>query len=97
MVRLTEAMSAVLREKSINVNCVLPTIIGTLENRPAMPTPTPRVGLRQRISPTPPLSWRRARVRHPCLEVGREAAREPHQLDVALSLALQAVDWMRLR
>lgn len=34
--RLTEAMSAELRQQGINVNCVLPTIIDTPENRAAM-------------------------------------------------------------
>ena len=33
VIRLTEAMAAELREKNINVNCVLPTIIDTPENR----------------------------------------------------------------
>ena len=33
VIRLTEAMSAELREQGINVNCVLPTIIDTPENR----------------------------------------------------------------
>lgn len=37
VMRLTEAMSAELREHGINVNCVLPTIIDTPENRRAMP------------------------------------------------------------
>ncbi len=37
VIRLTEAMSAELREKNINVNCVLPTIIDTPPNRAAMP------------------------------------------------------------
>ena len=37
VVRLTEAMAAELREKNINVNCVLPTILDTPENRAAMP------------------------------------------------------------
>ena len=37
VVRLTEAMSGELRTKGINVNCVLPTIIDTPENRAAMP------------------------------------------------------------
>ena len=37
VIRLTEAMAAELREKNINVNCVLPTIIDTPENRAAMP------------------------------------------------------------
>jgi NAD(P)-dependent dehydrogenase (short-subunit alcohol dehydrogenase family) len=34
-------MSAELREKGINVNCVLPTIIDTPENRAAMPDADP--------------------------------------------------------
>jgi NAD(P)-dependent dehydrogenase (short-subunit alcohol dehydrogenase family) len=42
VIRLTEAMSAELREKNINVNCVLPTIIDTPENRAAMPEADPR-------------------------------------------------------
>lgn len=37
VVRMTEAMAAELRECSINVNCVLPSIIDTPENRSAMP------------------------------------------------------------
>jgi NAD(P)-dependent dehydrogenase (short-subunit alcohol dehydrogenase family) len=37
VIRLTESMAAELREKNINVNCVLPTIIDTPENRAAMP------------------------------------------------------------
>ncbi len=37
VIRITEAMAAELREKNINVNCVLPTIIDTPENRAAMP------------------------------------------------------------
>ena len=37
VIRLTEAMSAELRDRNINVNCVLPTIIDTPENRAAMP------------------------------------------------------------
>ena len=40
--RLTESMAAELREKNINVNCVLPTIIDTPENRAAMPNADPR-------------------------------------------------------
>ncbi len=42
VIRLTEAMAAELREKNINVNCVLPTIIDTPENRAAMPEADPR-------------------------------------------------------
>jgi NAD(P)-dependent dehydrogenase (short-subunit alcohol dehydrogenase family) len=41
VIRLTEAMAAELREKNINVNCVLPTIIDTPENRKAMPKADP--------------------------------------------------------
>ncbi|MCC7079135.1 MAG: SDR family NAD(P)-dependent oxidoreductase [Burkholderiales bacterium] len=41
VIRLTEAMAAELRERSINVNCVLPTIIDTPENRAAMPKADP--------------------------------------------------------
>jgi len=41
VVRLTEAMSAELREHGINVNCVLPTVIDTPENRRAMPHADP--------------------------------------------------------
>ena len=41
VMRLTEAMAAELRERGINVNCVLPTIIDTPENRHAMPDADP--------------------------------------------------------
>ncbi len=41
VIRLTEAMSAELREKNINVNCVLPTIIDTPQNRADMPQQDP--------------------------------------------------------
>jgi NAD(P)-dependent dehydrogenase (short-subunit alcohol dehydrogenase family) len=41
VMRLTETMAAELREKNINVNCVLPTIIDTPENRAAMPKADP--------------------------------------------------------
>jgi len=37
VVRLTESMAAELKTKNINVNCVLPSIIDTPENRAAMP------------------------------------------------------------
>jgi NAD(P)-dependent dehydrogenase (short-subunit alcohol dehydrogenase family) len=37
VIRLTESMAAELREHGINVNCVLPTILDTPENRSAMP------------------------------------------------------------
>ena len=38
VVRLTESMSAELKRKGINVNCVLPSTIDTPPNREAMPT-----------------------------------------------------------
>jgi NAD(P)-dependent dehydrogenase (short-subunit alcohol dehydrogenase family) len=41
VIRLTESMSAELRDKGINVNCVLPSIIDTPENRAAMPKADP--------------------------------------------------------
>lgn len=41
VVRLTEAMSAELREQGINVNCVLPTTLDTPENRADMPDVDP--------------------------------------------------------
>ena len=41
VVRLTESMAAELRVKGINVNCVLPSIIDTPENRAAMPGADP--------------------------------------------------------
>ena len=37
VLRMTEAMSAELRERNINVNCVLPGTLDTPENRAAMP------------------------------------------------------------
>ena len=42
VIRLTETMAAELREKNINVNCVLTTIINTPENRAAMPKADPK-------------------------------------------------------
>lgn len=41
VIRLTETMAAELRAKGINVNCILPTIIDTPENRKAMPDADP--------------------------------------------------------
>jgi len=41
VIRLTETMALELREKNVNVNCVLPTIIDTPENRVAMPDADP--------------------------------------------------------
>jgi NAD(P)-dependent dehydrogenase (short-subunit alcohol dehydrogenase family) len=37
VIRLTEAMAAELRDKGINVNCILPSILDTPQNRAAMP------------------------------------------------------------
>jgi NAD(P)-dependent dehydrogenase (short-subunit alcohol dehydrogenase family) len=37
VIRLTEAMAAELRERNVNVNCVLPSVLDTPENRAAMP------------------------------------------------------------
>ena len=42
VIRLTETMAAELREHNINVNCVLPTIIDTPQNRADMPDADPR-------------------------------------------------------
>ncbi len=42
VIRLTESLAAELREKGINVNCVLPSIIDTPPNRAAMPKADPR-------------------------------------------------------
>jgi NAD(P)-dependent dehydrogenase (short-subunit alcohol dehydrogenase family) len=41
VIRLTESMSAELRTRGINVNCVLPSILDTPENRQAMPDADP--------------------------------------------------------
>jgi NAD(P)-dependent dehydrogenase (short-subunit alcohol dehydrogenase family) len=41
VIRMTETMAAELREKNINVNCVLPTIIDTPQNRADMPKTDP--------------------------------------------------------
>jgi len=42
VIRLTEAMAAELRTHDINVNCVLPSIIDTPQNRAAMPKADPK-------------------------------------------------------
>ncbi len=42
VIRLTESMSAELRDKGINVNCILPSIIDTPQNRADMPGADPR-------------------------------------------------------
>jgi len=42
VIRLTESMSAELRDKGINVNCILPSIIDTPQNRKDMPKADPR-------------------------------------------------------
>lgn len=41
VIRLTEALAAELGEQNINVNCVLPSVIDTPENRAAMPGTDP--------------------------------------------------------
>ena len=41
VIRITESMSAELKRKGINVNCVLPSIIDTPQNRAAMPKADP--------------------------------------------------------
>jgi len=41
VIRLTESMAAELREKGINVNCVLPSTIDTPQNRKDMPKADP--------------------------------------------------------
>lgn len=41
VIRLTESMSLELRERGINVNCVLPTTLDTPDNRAAMPAADP--------------------------------------------------------
>jgi NAD(P)-dependent dehydrogenase (short-subunit alcohol dehydrogenase family) len=42
VLRLTESMASELREKGINVNCVLPSVIDTPQNRAAMPKADPK-------------------------------------------------------
>ena len=41
VIRLTETMAAELREQNVNVNCVLPTVIDTPQNRASMPKADP--------------------------------------------------------
>ena len=41
VIRLTESMAAELREKNINVNCVLPSVLDTPQNRKDMPDVDP--------------------------------------------------------
>jgi NAD(P)-dependent dehydrogenase (short-subunit alcohol dehydrogenase family) len=41
VIRLTESMSAELRDRGVNVNCVLPTTLDTPENRASMPQADP--------------------------------------------------------
>ena len=41
VLRLSESMAAELRSKNIHVNCVLPSIIDTPQNRAAMPDADP--------------------------------------------------------
>lgn len=42
VIRLTESMAAELRDKGINVNCVMPSIIDTPVNRADMPSADPK-------------------------------------------------------
>lgn len=42
VMRLTESMAAELRDKGINVNCVLPSVIDTPQNRADMPKADPK-------------------------------------------------------
>jgi NAD(P)-dependent dehydrogenase (short-subunit alcohol dehydrogenase family) len=42
VMRLTESMAAELRDKRINVNCILPSTIDTPQNRKDMPKADPR-------------------------------------------------------
>jgi NAD(P)-dependent dehydrogenase (short-subunit alcohol dehydrogenase family) len=42
VIRLTESMAAELRERNVNVNCVLPSIIDTPANRADMPGADPK-------------------------------------------------------
>ena len=42
VIRLTESMSAELRDKGINVNCIMPSTIDTPQNRADMPRADPR-------------------------------------------------------
>src|SRR5205814_304103 len=42
VMRLTESMAAELGSKGINVNCVLPSVLDTPQNRAAMPKVDPR-------------------------------------------------------
>jgi NAD(P)-dependent dehydrogenase (short-subunit alcohol dehydrogenase family) len=48
VLRLTESMAGELREHGINVNCVMPSIIDTPENRAARPTADPARGVAPR-------------------------------------------------
>jgi NAD(P)-dependent dehydrogenase (short-subunit alcohol dehydrogenase family) len=41
VMRLTESMAAEVRQRGINVNCILPSTIDTLDNREAMPKADP--------------------------------------------------------
>ena len=41
VIRLTETMAAELKGQGINVNCILPSVIDTPENRIAMPDADP--------------------------------------------------------
>jgi len=52
VIRLTESMSAELRDKGINVNCILPSTIDTPQNRADMPKADPRPRVAPEHSPT---------------------------------------------
>lgn len=41
VIRMTETMALELRDRGVNVNCVLPTILDTADNRAAMPDADP--------------------------------------------------------
>jgi NAD(P)-dependent dehydrogenase (short-subunit alcohol dehydrogenase family) len=66
VIRITESMAAELRERGVNVNCVLPTVLDTPENRAAMPNadPTRWVALDDLASVIAFLASDRARAVH---------------------------------
>lgn len=66
IIRLTESMSAELREHRINVNCVLPTILDTPQNRADMPQadPTRWVAPSELANAVMFLAWEGARAIH---------------------------------
>jgi len=66
IIRLTESMSAELRDHRINVNCVLPTILDTPQNRADMPDadPTRWVAPSDLANAVMFLAWKGARAVH---------------------------------